>query len=160
VFIPNVDKIVRAIASDCDIVGRLSHNLTWLETVFVLFRKELFRRRLLPFALERVDDQARQHVERVLASACLHGIADGARWYPFPAEPRIRGLRGLDSRPYPSGTLRARVIDLFAWGHNRALDTASSATTPHPLSRWTTPGHSPGTSALPCVAGRDEPEQP
>ena len=160
VFVPNVDAIIRAIAPDCDIVGRLSHNLTWLETVFVLFRKDLFARQLLPFALERVDDQARQHVERVLASACLHGIADGARWYPFPAEPRILGVRGLDNRPYPSGALRARAMDLFAWGHHRALDTASSAATPHPLCRWTAPAPNPGTSAEPRSARRDEPELP
>lgn len=160
VFIPNVDRIVRAIAPDCDIVGRLSHNLTWLETVFVLFRKELFRQRLLPFALERVDDQARQHVERVLASACLHGIADGARWYPFPAEPRIQGRRGLDGLPYPASTLRARVIDLFAFGHNRAVDTASSARQAHPLSRWATSDLKPAISDFPPSAHRDEPEQP
>jgi hypothetical protein len=160
IFIPNVDSIIRAIAPDCDIVGRLSHNLTWLESVFVLFRKELFARRLLPFALERVDDQARQYFERVLASACLHGIAEGARWYPFPAEPRIRGLRGLDNQPYPSSALRARAMDLFAWGHHRALDTASSAATPHPLSRWTVPRPSAGTSVEPRAKDGDEPEPP
>jgi len=102
----------------------------------VLFRKELFARRLLPYALEHVNDGTRQYIERVLAGACLHSIADGSRWYPFPAEPRVQGIRALDNRPYPGGVLRARAIDFFAWGHNRALDVASSAATPHPMDRW------------------------
>ena len=136
VFVPNVDRIVRNIASDFDIVARMTHNLTWLDSVFVLFRRELFARRLLPYALEHVDDRTRHHIERVLASACLHAIADGARWYPFPSEPRVRGLRGIDSRPYPSGVARARLVDLFAWGHHRAIDVATGSHTPHPLDRW------------------------
>lgn len=139
VFIPNFDAIMTAIASDFDIVGRLSHNLTWLDTVFVLFRKELFAQRLLPHALEHANDRTRQYIERVLASACLHSIADGSRWYPFPAEPRVQGVRALDNRPYPDGVLRARAIDFFSWGHNRALDVASSAATPHPMDRWNSP---------------------
>jgi len=140
VFVPNFDAIVSAVAPDFDIVGRLSHNLTWLDTVFALFRRDVFARRLLPFALEHVNDATRNHVERVLASACLHGIADGCRWYPFPAEPRLLGVRARDNRPYPSGMLRARAIDLFAWGHNRALDVATGAATPHPMDRWTARG--------------------
>jgi len=156
VFIPNVDAIIRAVAPDCDIVGRLSHNLTWLETVFVLFRKELFAQRLLPYALEHVDAQKRMYIEHALASVCLRSIADGARWYPFPAEPRIRGLRGLDSQPYPSNILRARAIDFFAWGHYRAIDTASSAASPHPLCQRTNPGPSVQTHS----ASPDEPDLP
>jgi hypothetical protein len=139
VFIPNFDSIVTAVASDFDIVGRLSHNLTWLDTVCVLFRKELFVRELLPFALAHVDDRARRCIERVLASACLHSIAEGRRWYPLPVEPRVRGVRGLDNRPYPTNMLRARAMDFFAWGHHRALDVASSSATPHPLDSWTAP---------------------
>jgi hypothetical protein len=156
VFIPNIDAIIRAVAPDCDIVGRLSHNLTWLETVFVLFRKELFAQRLLPYALEHVDAQKRMYIEHALASVCLRSIADGARWYPFPAEPRIRGLRGLDSQPYPSNILRARAIDFFAWGHYRAIDTASSASSPHPLCQRTNPGPSVQTHS----ASPDEPDLP
>jgi len=156
VFIPNVDAIIRAVAPDCDIVGRLSHNLTWLETVFVLFRKELFAQRLLPYALEHVDAQKRMYIEHALANVCLRSIADGARWYPFPAEPRIRGLRGLDSQPYPSNILRARAIDFFAWGHYRAIDTASSAASPHPLCQRTNPGPSVQTHS----ASPDEPDLP
>lgn len=156
VFIPNVDAIIRAVAPDCDIVGRLSHNLTWLETVFVLFRKELFAQRLLPYALEHVDAQKRMYIEHALASVCLRSIADGARWYPFPAEPRIRGLRGLDSQPYPSNILRARAIDFFAWGHYRAIDTASSAASSHPLGQRTNPGPSVQSHS----ASPDEPELP
>lgn len=139
VFIPNFDAIVTAVASDFDVVGRLSHNLTWLDTVFVLFRKEPFAQRLLPFALEHVDDRARRCVERVLASACLHAIADGGRWYPFAVEPRVRGVRALDNRAYAASALRARAIDFFAWGHHRALDVATSSATPHPLDRFTAP---------------------
>jgi hypothetical protein len=135
VFVPNVDRIVAGLADDFDVVGRLSHNLTWLDTVFVLFRAELLARRLLPFALAHVDDRAGQQIERVLARACLQAIADGCRWYPFPAEPRLRGIRGIDGRPYPAGALRARVIDFFARGHHRALDVVSSSATPHPLDR-------------------------
>lgn len=71
VFVPNFDAIMSRLATDFDVVGRLSHNLTWLETVFVLFRKDLFSERLLPFALEHVNDQSGHHIERVLASACL-----------------------------------------------------------------------------------------
>jgi hypothetical protein len=145
VFVPNFDAIARAVSPDFDIVGRLSHNLTWLDTVFVLFRRALFAGRLLPFALEHVDDGAGQHIERVLARASLHAIADGSRWYPFPAEPRLRGVRGLDGRPYPAGVLRARAIDFFAWGHHRALDVASSSATPHPLDRRPSPGAGRGT---------------
>lgn len=136
VFIPNFDAIMAAVAPDFDIVGRLSHNLTWLDTVFVLFERELFARRLLPFAMEHVNDQTRHHVERVLASACLHSIAEGCRWYPFPVEPRIRGVRGLDGRPYPASALRSSAIDFFAWGHHRALDVVSSSARPHPQARW------------------------
>jgi hypothetical protein len=172
VFIPNVDAIIRAVASDCDIVGRLTSNLTWLDTVFVLFRKELFAQRLLPYALKHVDSQKRQFIEHALASECLRSIADGARWYPFPAEPRICGLRGLDSQPYPSGLLRARAIDLFAWGHHRATDTSSSIAKPHPLSRWAVTHHGAGSSpdnktgnntessAAHKSVARDEPELP
>ena len=126
VFIPNFDSIATAVAPDFDIVGRLSHNLTWLDTVCVLFRKELFARELLPFALAHVDDRARCCVERVLASACLHSIAEGRRWYPFPVEPRIRGIRGIDNRPYPANLLRARAMDFFAWGHHCLLYTSPS----------------------------------
>jgi hypothetical protein len=162
VFIPNVDAIMRSIAPDCDIVGRLSHNLTWLDTVFVLFRKQLFAEKLLPYALEHVDALKRVYIEHALASACLRSIADGARWYPFPAEPRLCGLRGLDSQPYPSNALRARAIDFFAWGHYRAIDTVSSAATPHPLCRPTNPG--PGLSSesgnQPHNADHDKPELP
>ena len=136
VFIPNFDAVTAAVAPDFDIVGRLSHNLTWLETVLVLFRRELFSERLLPYALRHVDDRARLHVERVLASACLHSVAEGSRWYPFPREPRIEGVRGLDGRPYPNSILRAAAMDLFAWGHHRALDVASGRGRPHPASRW------------------------
>ena len=139
VFIPNFDAIVTAVASDFDVVGRLSHNLTWLDTVLVLFRKELFAQRLLPFALEHVDDRARRCVERVLASACLHAIAGGGRWYPFAVEPRVRGVRALDNRAYAAGALRARAIDFFAWGHHRALDDATSSAIPHPLDRFAAP---------------------
>lgn len=137
VFVPNFDAIVTAAAPDFDIVGRLSHNLTWLDTVLVFFRTALFAERLLPYALEHVDDQSRRPIERVLASACLHSIADGSRWYPFSEEPRLRGIRGIDNVPYPSGRLRARAIDFFARGHNRAADTVSNSATPHPLDRWT-----------------------
>lgn len=136
VFIPNFDAIVTALAPDFDIVGRLSHNLTWLETVFVLARRSVLAERLLPFAREHVDDHARLPIERVMARACLHSIADGCRWYPFAAEPRLQGTRGLDNRPYPSSRLRARIMDFFAWGHHRALDVSSSAAVPHPLGRW------------------------
>jgi hypothetical protein len=136
VFVPNFDRIVRAIASDFDVVGRLSHNLTWLGTVLVLFRKEIFARRILPFALHHVDDASRNPIERVLARACLHAIADGCRWYPFPVEPRFQGVRGLDDRPYPAGWLRARLMDFFAWGHHRALDVSSSSAKSHPRDRW------------------------
>ena len=139
VFVPNIDAIMSQVATDFDVVGRLSHNLTWLETVFVLFRKELFAERLLPFALEHVNDQSGHHIERVLASACLHSIADGARWYPFPAEPRILGVRGVDGRKYSANAIRARIIDAFAWGHHRALDVATNAATPHPIDRWAPP---------------------
>jgi len=141
VCIPNFDAIIRATAPDFDIVGRLSGNLTWLETVLVLFRTGLFAERLLPYALAHVDDQARRPIERVLASACLHGIADGCRWYPFAETARIRGVRGIDNVPYPSGLLRARAIDIFTRGHNRALDNVSSAAAPHPLDQWTARRH-------------------
>lgn len=137
VFVPNFDTIGRALAPDFDVVGRLSQNLTWLDTVCVLFRKELFAREILPFALAQVDDRARRCLERVLASACLRAVADGRRWYPFPVEPRLRGVRGIDNRPYPTSRLRARVMDFFAWGHHRALDVATGAAAPHPLDRWT-----------------------
>lgn len=160
VFIPNVDAIIRAVAPDCDIVGRLSHNLTWLETVFVLFRKDLFAQKLLPYALEHIDSERRLHIEHALASACLRSIADGARWYPLPAEPRIHGLRGLDGQPYPSGLLRARAIDLFAWGHYRATDTASSVDTPHPNGRWTGDRPMNDASLAPGAAPSDDPELP
>lgn len=139
VFVPNIDAIMSRLASDVDVVGRLSHNLTWLETVCVVFRRELFVDRLLPFALDHVDDQSGHHIERVLASACLHSIADGCRWYPFPAEPRIEGVRGVDGRRYPVSTLRARVIDAFAWGYHRAFDVATNADTPHPITTWAPP---------------------
>lgn len=137
VCIRNFDAIVEAAAPDFDIVGRLSQNLTWLETVLVLFRTDLFAGRLLPYALAHVDDRARQPIERVLASACLHSIADGHRWYPFAQTARIRGARGIDNVPYPEGLLRATVIDVFTRGHNRALDNVSSAAAPHPLDQWT-----------------------
>jgi hypothetical protein len=136
VFVPNIDAIMSRVADDFDVIGRLSHNLSWLDTVCVLFRRELFAQRLLPYALDHVNDQTGHHIERVLASACLHSIADGSRWYPFPAEPRIQGVRGVDGRPYPSSALRARIIDAFAWGHHRALDVARNAATPHPRNRW------------------------
>jgi hypothetical protein len=136
VFIPNIDTMMSRVAADGDVVGRLSHNLTWLETVLVLFRKELFTEHLLPFALEHVNDESGYHIERVLASACLRAIATGARWYPFPAEPLIQGIRGIDGRPYAASALRARVIDAFAWGHHRALDDATNSAMPHPMKTW------------------------
>lgn len=139
VFVSNVDAIVAALAADFDIVGRLSHNLTWLDTVFVLFRRELLESRLMPFALAHVDDRARQHVERVLARACLHAIADGNRWYPFPEEPRIEGVRGIDGRPYGAGALRALAIDWVGRAYDRASDNSRGAAAPHPMERWTTP---------------------
>lgn len=139
VFVPNIDAIMAGVAPDFDIVGRLSHNLTWLETVLVLFRKELFVEGILPYALKHVNDRSRHHIERVIASACLHAIAEGARWYPFPQEPRIQGIRGVDGRPYPSGVLRAWAMDFFAWGHHRALDVATGRASPHPMERWTRP---------------------
>jgi len=137
VCIPNFDAIVDAAPPDFDMVGRLSQNLTWLETVLVLFRTDLFSERLLPYALAHVNDQARQPIERVLASACLHHIADGHRWYPFAETARIRGVRGIDNVPYPGGYLRARAIDVFAAGHHRALGTVSRSDAQHPLDRWT-----------------------
>jgi hypothetical protein len=143
VCIPNFDAIVGAAAPDFDIVGRLSQNLTWLETVLVLFRTDLFAERLLPYALAHVDDRARRPIERVLASACLQSIADGHRWYPFAESARIRGVRGIDNVPYPGGLLRARAIDMFARGHDRALDNVSNSATPHPLDQWTAPPSPP-----------------
>lgn len=137
VRIANIDAIVDAAAPDFDVVGRLSQNLTWLETVLVLFRTGLCAERLLPEALAQVDDRARRPVERVLASACLRAIADGHRWYPFARTPRIRGVRGIDNVPYPDGALRARAVDLLARGHYRAEGTVSRGATPHPLDRWT-----------------------
>lgn len=139
VFVPNIDAIMSRLANDFDVVGRLSHNLTWLETVCVLFRRELFAERLLPFALDRVDDQSGHHIERVLASACLQSIADGCRWYPFPAHPRIEGVRGVDGRRYSSSALRARLIDAFTWGYHRTFDVASNSATPHPINTWAPP---------------------
>lgn len=149
VFVPNADAILTTVARDFDIVGTLSHNLTWLDTVFVLFRRELFRDRLLPHALERVNDWTRHHVERVLASAALHAIAEGARWYPFPRHPRLLGIRGIDGAPYPSGRIRARAVDFFAWGHHRSLDVATGAPSPHPMDRWTAPRDQSGSSEGP-----------
>lgn len=137
VFVANVDRIMATVASDYDVVGRLSHNLTWMETVFVLFRTTFFSQHLLPYALDNVDDQSGKHIERVLASACLHRIAEGSRWYPFPSEPRLRGVRGLDSQPYPSGRVRAWAIDAFSRGYYRAVDVASTRAQLHPMDRWT-----------------------
>lgn len=144
VRIANIDAIAGAAAPDFDVVGRLSQNLTWLETVLVLFRTRLCAERLLPEALARVDDEARRPIERVLASACLRSIADGHRWYPFARTPRIRGVRGIDSVPYPGGALRTRAIDVVARGYYRAEDTVSRGTAPHPLDRWTAPTPSRG----------------
>ena len=140
VFVKNFDSLVAGLGPDFDIVGRLSHNLTWLETVLVLFRREFFAERILPYALEHVNDRSRQHTERVLARACLHAVAEGARWYPFPQEPRFRGVRGLDGKPYPGGLLRSKTMDFFAWGHHRAIDVATGASRPHPMERWSCPG--------------------
>lgn len=139
VRIPNIDAIVGAAAPGFDIIGRLSQNLTWLETVLVLFRTGLCAERLLPEALAQVDDEARRPIERVLAGACLRAIADGCRWYPFARTPRIRGVRGIDNVPYRDGALRARAIDVVARGYYRAEDTVSGGSTLHPLDRWTAP---------------------
>ena len=143
VFVPNFDSILGGLASDFDIVGRLSHNLTWMETVLAFFRRDLFRERILPYALEHVNDKTRHHIERVIASASLHAIAEGARWYPFPVEPRLHGVRGLDGRPYAGGVLRAKAIDFFSWGHHRALDVSAGRASPHPMERWSSPRDAP-----------------
>lgn len=139
VFVPNIDAIMSRLAHDFDLVGCLSHNLTWLETVCVLFRRELFAERLLPFALAHVNDQSGHHIERVLASASLQSIADGCRWYPFPVQPRIKGVRGIDGQRYSSSALRARLIDAVAWGYHRAFDVSTNSATPHPLNTWAPP---------------------
>jgi hypothetical protein len=136
VFVPNFDRIVAGLAPDFDIVGRLAHNLTWLDTVLVLFRTSVFAERLLPYALQHVDDSTCDYIERVLARGALRCIADGLRWYPFPAEPLVRGIRALDGKPYADGKLRAKLIDAFAWGHHRATDTSRGRSRPHPQDRW------------------------
>lgn len=142
IFVPNMDRILRSTAPDFDVVGTLSHNLTWLDTVLVMFRKSLFAERILPGALAQVDDVKRLHIERVLARETLRCIADGARWYPFPFEPLLQGTRGLDGRPYPDGRLRARLMDLFGWGYHRARDNARGVREPHPMERWSRPRRS------------------
>lgn len=139
VFVPNIERLLARLPEDFDVVGSLRHNLTWLETALVLFRKELFFERILPRALEQVDDSRRLYIERVLAQQVLRCVADERRWYPFPCEPRLQGVYALDNRPYPGGWLRNRVIDAFAWGYHRARDISAHRGRPHPQERWSSP---------------------
>lgn len=136
VFVPNFDALVKRLPTDFDIVGTLSHNLTWLDTVLVFFRTAVFADHILPEALRQVDDSRRLYLERVMAKQTLRCIADDYRWYPFPREPLLHGVRGLDSRPYPKSRLRAALVDLFGWGFNRARDTSRNRQVPHAQDRW------------------------
>lgn len=136
VFIANFDELFSRLAADADVVGALRHNLTWLDTTFVVFRTQFFFDEILPAAVEAVNDEARDYIERVLAKGVLRGVAADRRWYPFPCEPRIAGRRALDNERYPSNLLRARLIDAFAWGFYRAFDTTSGRNRSHSLDRW------------------------
>jgi hypothetical protein len=143
VFVPNFDKILTRLPTDFDVVGNLSHNLTWLETILVFFRKSLFRDRLLPSAIDAVDDSRFRYIERVLAQETLRCIADDYRWYPLPREPLFQGVRGLDGQPYPGNRSRAALIDFFEWGFHRARDTTQTRKQPHAQDRWTPTGDDP-----------------
>ncbi len=139
-FVRNIDRLCRALPEDFDAVGSLQHNLTWLATTFFLARPKLLFERLLPRAIERVDDTRRLYIERVLAQELLRAIADDRRWYPFPCEPDIEGVCAHDNRPYPGGWLRGRLIDLFAWGYHRARDVSFRRGQAHPQARWRVDG--------------------
>lgn len=136
VFIPNSDEIISNVSLDSDIVSRLSHNLTWMESKFAIFRKQIFADRILPYAIENVNESNRIYIERVYAQATLHCIASDLKWYPLCCEPRIQGFRGLDSQAYLSNWFRAKMIDFFTWGYNRAHDVSSGLHCEHSMTRW------------------------
>ncbi len=133
IFISNVDDIMSRMPADFDIVGRLSHNLTWFDSKFAVFRKDIFKGRILPYALQHVDEAAGNYIERVYAKATLRCISDDRRWYPFACEPLYDGICGNDNRPYPNGRLRAKIIDWFSRGYYRAFDISSHSHRAHPL---------------------------
>lgn len=144
IFVRNVDRLVAATPDDFDVVGRLSHNLTWLATTFVMFRTAVFAKRILPYAAEHLNDLTCNYLERVYAKAVLHGIADDLRWYPFVCEPDLRGYRGLDGEPYDQGLLRRATTDLVIRGYHRAFDHSAGGAHEHPQARWARGGTPPG----------------
>jgi hypothetical protein len=137
--VANADALAAAMPEDFDVVGRLSHNLTWLATTFVAFRRSVFEERILPYALTHVDDYARNHIERVYAKATLQAISLDLRWYPFPVEPQIIGRRGLDNGRYGANPLRRGLIDIAIRGYHRAFDQTADRSREHPQANWSKP---------------------
>lgn len=136
IIVDNSDRILMAMRNDFDIIGRLSHNLTWFSTVFFAFHTKVFAHKILPYAWENVNDVTRNYIERVYAKAVLKCIADDLYWYPFPVEPSFKGLIGLNNKSYGRDKLRMKIINWTISAYHKAFDHSSGLTKEHPQTFW------------------------
>jgi len=97
----NLAKIIPVINSEDFVVGRLSRDLTSLDSRFVVASEKAWSHTLL-VSEDKLDDSAGQFLEQLWAHNLLSSISDGTVFLPFKRVPQYKGFSGTSDFKYHS----------------------------------------------------------
>jgi len=100
-IVRNLEKIIPPVNSEDFVVGRMSRDLTSLDSRFVIGSKNAWSQTLL-VSKDKLDDSAGQYLEQLWARNLLNSIPSGTAFLPFKRVPQFKGFSGTSDFKYHS----------------------------------------------------------